>query len=66
MNPFSWLLGHLMACKDVTRLMSRLQDQQVSGFERAKLRWHLAVCAACARFERQIVFLREAMRRYRT
>jgi len=66
MNPFSRLLGHLIACRDVTRLVSRLQESEVSGFERARLRWHLAACAACARFERQIVFLREAMRRYRT
>lgn len=66
MNPVSRLLGHLIVCKDATRLVSQLQERPISGFERAKLRWHLAVCAACARFERQIVFLREAMRRYRT
>lgn len=65
MNSFSRLLGHMIACKDATRLVSRLQEGQLSGFEHAKLRWHLAVCAACARFERQIAFLQEAMRRYR-
>ena len=66
MSLASRLLGHLIACKDATRLVSRLQERPASGFERARLRWHLAVCDACTRFERQIVFLRDAMRRYRT
>ena len=60
------VLGHLLACKEATRLVSQLNERPATALERARLRWHLAACAACARFERQIALLRRAMRQYRT
>lgn len=59
-------LGHIISCKDASRLVSRRQDQALGRFDRWALRLHLAVCDACARFERQMRLLREAMRKYRT
>jgi hypothetical protein len=59
-------LGHLLSCKEASRKLSRAQDGPLSGFERWRLRMHLAVCIACTRFERQLRFLREALQRYRT
>jgi hypothetical protein len=56
--------GHLITCREVTRLVSRLQERPASRSERVRLRLHLAVCEACSRFERQLALLREAMRRY--
>lgn len=66
MNLISRLLGHWLACKEASRLISQLQERRPTGLERVRLQWHLAACDACARFEKQIGFLREAMRRYRT
>ena len=66
MNPISRLLGHWLACKEASRIISQLQERDPTGFERIRLRWHLAACDACTRFEKQISFLREAMRRYKT
>ncbi len=60
------LLGHLFSCKDVSQLVSQMQDRDLTTFERWKLDWHLAVCKACMAFDRQMRLLREAMRRYRT
>ena len=57
-------LGHLISCKDASRLISRKEDAPLTFWQRATLRLHLSVCAACARFERQIGFLRTAMRKY--
>jgi len=57
-------LGHMISCKDVSRLVSRMQDTRLTFWERTALRLHLSVCAACQRFEKQIGFLRTAMRRY--
>ena len=59
-------LGHMISCKDASRLMSRKEDAPLTLWQRLTLRLHLSVCAACTRFERQIRFLRTAMRKYRT
>lgn len=66
MNPISRLLGHWLACKEATRLISQLQERRPTGLERVRLQLHLAACDACTRFERQVGFLREAMRRFRS
>ena len=58
-------LGHIISCKDASRLVSRREDAPLSGWQSVVLRLHLSVCAACSRFERQIGFLRNAMQRYR-
>lgn len=56
---------HLISCKDASRLLSRMQDGEVGWLDRLKLKLHLTACEACRRFERQLGFLREAMRRYK-
>jgi Putative zinc-finger len=66
MNPITRALGHLLSCKEATRVVSRMQDRPLGGFERWKLAMHLRICDACTRFERQMRVLREALRRYRT
>ena len=57
-------LGHMISCKDASRLVSRQEDAPLMFWQRVTLRLHLSVCAACMRFERQIRFLRTAMRKY--
>jgi hypothetical protein len=54
-----------VTCKEATQLVSKMQDQRLSLGERLKLRLHLLICVACARFERQMRLLRVAMRKYR-
>jgi hypothetical protein len=66
MNLLARALGHLIRCRDVTRLVSQLQDRDATRWERFRLRMHLAACAYCSRFERQIALLHEAMHRYRS
>jgi hypothetical protein len=65
MNPFHQLIGHLAVCKEVSHLLSRAHEKPLSPWERAKVRWHLAVCSMCRAFEKQLRFIDEAMRRYR-
>ena len=66
MNPFHHLVGHLVSCKDVTHLVSQMQDRDVVGVRAlaAALAPGASARRACA-FEKQMRFLREAMRRYR-
>ena len=58
-------LGHIISCKDASRLMSKREDAAMSAWQRLLLRLHLSVCRACTRFERQVRFLRNAMQKYR-
>jgi hypothetical protein len=64
MVPISHLLGHWLACRDATRLLSQLEEREPGTIERIRLRWHLAACEACTKFREQLGCLREAVRRY--
>ena len=59
-------LGHMISCKDASRLVSRKEDAPLAFWQGLTLRLHLSVCAACIRFERQLRFLRTAMHKYRS
>jgi hypothetical protein len=58
-------LGHIISCKDASRLVSQREDAALSGWQRLLLRLHLSVCTACTHFERQVRLLRSAMQKYR-
>ncbi len=58
-------LTHFLSCREATRLVSQMQDTPVPLLQRIKLRLHLAICDGCTRFDRQMRFLRAAMRTYR-
>ena len=66
MRTLNRAIGHLLSCKDVSRLLSQAEERPMSTWERLRVKWHLAVCSMCRAFERQLALMREAMRRYRT
>jgi Putative zinc-finger len=66
MNPFRHAIGHLLSCKEASRLLSQAEERPMTAWERMRMNWHLAVCSMCSAFERQMAFMREAMRRYRS
>jgi hypothetical protein len=43
-------LGHIISCKDASRLVSQREEGPLSAWQRLVLRLHLSVCAACSRF----------------
>jgi hypothetical protein len=47
-----------LTCKDITRLVSESMDRNLSLTQRIKIRIHLGMCRYCARFEKQVRFLR--------
>jgi hypothetical protein len=53
----------ILSCKEATRLVSQGLDRRLGLGERMALRLHLAICEGCSRFRRQVLFLREAVRR---
>jgi hypothetical protein len=52
----------MLTCKEASRLMSQRQERPLGLRARWGLRLHLWVCANCRRFERQLAFLRQALR----
>ena len=54
----------MKTCKEVHRLVSEGQDRNLSFIERVAVRVHLMMCSACRRFEAQMDFLRQALRRF--
>jgi uncharacterized protein HemX len=55
----------MRSCKEAAALLIAREDQQLPLRERLALRLHLAICAACPRFERQLLTLRSAMKQWR-
>ena len=51
-----------ITCKEATQLVSQGLDRELSGWERLRLRVHLAICDGCTNFKKQMDFLRRAMR----
>lgn len=53
----------MLSCKDVTRLLSEAMDRSLPLGKRIGVRLHLLICKFCARYERQLVLIRETVRR---
>ena len=51
-------------CRETSALLSQTQDRKLTLFERVGLRLHLVVCNGCRQFERQLAFMRSAVKRY--
>ena len=49
-------------CRDISAMVSRAMDARLTVRERWRVRLHLALCAACRRFERQVQLLRRGAR----
>ena len=52
----------MLSCKDVTRLISESMDHSLPLGKRIGVRVHLLICRFCARYERQLLLLRETAR----
>jgi predicted anti-sigma-YlaC factor YlaD len=55
----------VLTCEEIAKLVSESLDRDLSFPERVAVRFHLLYCRACARYRRQVAFLRNAMRAYR-
>lgn len=52
-----------LRCEESTRLVSESLDRDLPRGERWAVRLHALCCRSCRRYGRQILFLREAIRR---
>jgi hypothetical protein len=53
----------MLSCKDVTRLISESMDRSLPLGKRIGVRIHLLMCQLCARYEQQLLLIRETVRR---
>jgi len=53
----------VLSCKEVTRLVSQGLDRELAFGERAALHFHFTICAGCRNVNRQLAFLRRAVRK---
>lgn len=54
----------MLSCKDVTRLISESMDRSLPLGKRVGVRLHLLICKFCARYERQLLLIRDTVRRF--
>ncbi|WP_444935729.1 zf-HC2 domain-containing protein [Microbulbifer sp. JMSA004] len=54
----------MKTCREATRLMSESQERDLLISEKASLKLHLAVCAPCRNFGKQIKTLRHITKSY--
>lgn len=52
----------MLSCRETTRLVSQGLDRELAFGERVALRLHLAICLGCRRAQRQMAFVRRAVR----
>jgi len=55
----------MLTCKEVSKLLSQAQDESPGFRARLNLRLHLMLCDGCTNFQKQLEFMRAALRRYR-
>ena len=51
------------SCKEVTRLASQGLDRELTFGERSALRVHFLICQGCRNVNRQLSFLRRALKK---
>jgi len=50
------------SCKEVSELVSQSLDRKLSLSERLRMRLHLMMCRMCTNYQRQLQFVRHAVR----
>ncbi|HEX7953300.1 MAG TPA: zf-HC2 domain-containing protein [Burkholderiales bacterium] len=54
----------MLTCKEVSELVSHSMDRRLGWLERWRLRVHLKACEGCRNFQKQMTFVRTALRNH--
>lgn len=54
----------MLSCREATRLISSGMDRPLPIWKRISLRVHVLICTLCERYRRQLLFIRNAVRRH--
>ncbi len=53
------------SCRQVAALVIAREDRQLPLLDRVAVRLHMGICAACPKFERQVLLMRNALAQWR-
>jgi len=53
------------SCREVSRLISDMQERPLGWFDRLLLRTHLSICDNCVQYTQQVKFMSRAMGRWK-
>jgi hypothetical protein len=56
----------MLSCNEISQLVSESLDKKLRWHQRLQVRFHLLMCRFCSRFKKQVLFLRDAGRRFLT
>jgi len=54
----------MLSCREAVRLISEGMDRPLPVWKRIGLRVHVLICTLCERYRRQLLFIRNAVRRH--
>lgn len=54
----------MLSCKQASELVSQSLDRPLTMRERLSVRFHLLICAACARFSRQLAYMQATIEKF--
>ncbi len=54
----------MLSCREATTLISSGMDRPLPVWKRISLRVHVLICTWCERYGRQLLFIRNAVRRH--
>lgn len=54
----------MLTCRQASELVSQSLDRELTRRERWALRFHLLICVACARFNRQLASMQKVIDRW--
>ena len=57
-----WLAGKLPSCNSITEIVSESMERRLTIAERLRVRLHFMICVWCARYQSQLLALRESLR----
>lgn len=57
------MLSFIPKCREVTELLTEHSEDQLEGWSRAAVRFHLSICPGCSGLQRQFEATREALGR---
>jgi len=53
------------SCRQVSRLISDMQERPLDWFDRVALQMHLKICDTCTHYQQQVKFMSRAMGRWK-
>jgi hypothetical protein len=62
LKSIMWIAGKLLPCNSITEMISESMERRLTIAERLRIRLHFMICVWCARYQSQLLALRESLR----